>query len=58
MTTIKAMAKKRTIGTMKSGLDVKGAVYGDAVALTAVLKTFESFTNEILRASSHVVIVR
>ena len=36
--TMRATAKKRTIGTMKRGLEVTGAAYGAAVAVKAVLR--------------------
>ena len=38
-TTMRATAKKRTMGTMKRGLEVTGAAYGEAVALKVELKS-------------------
>ena len=41
---MRATAKKRTIGTMKRGLEVTGAAYGEAVALKVELENNRSMS--------------
>ena len=57
---MRATAKKRTIGTMKRGLEVTGAAYGEAVALKVELENNSSMSlreRVLINLFTHVVSV-